>query len=205
MTPAKGYRFEFKLLLASLGVCNAAFPPQLKELLCVKVYEQIRRSAIELRRLGAVITILNERGKKVVKFAGWTEGWMAKSWDGSPRSPSWRQLFFSPHFRESRRWLRMKFPVAIDEETESQLKPEILAVKRMKVLGATQHGSKNTKSDSPSLIYEGSLKLNKIMLGTFKQLSNSIGTTLGPKYKVDESQLPQYEDVHLTPNDPHHP
>ena len=199
-TTAKGYEIEFQSLLASLGFCNRAFSPKLKELLRTKAYEQIRHNGIELRRRGAITTVLDEKKKKVAQFAEWTEGWMSKSWDGSPQPPSWRQLFFRPYFGESHRQPHTKLPVVINRDTDSHLEPEKLVVEKT---GAS--GSNNLEPDRPSITSDESQELNKIMLETCNIYCNSIGMTSGPNYEVDVSQLLRYQGVQLTPNDAHRP
>jgi hypothetical protein len=204
-TTAKGHECEFKFLLASLGFCHAAFSPQLRELLRAKTYEQIRNNATELRKMGAVTTVLNERKKKVVRFAEWTEGWMSTSWDGCTQPPSWTQLFFNPYFGESRGCPDMQSTFSAGEDAKSQPRSEILVIEDTEVSGRTQYGSNHSESDDPSTTCAESQNLNEILFETCRVHYDSIGLDSGPNYEVDVSQLPQYIGVYLTPNDPYHP
>lgn len=193
----KGYKAEFDGLLDFFGFTNPAITALAQKQLRAGVEEQIKINAERLKIFGAYTLVANGNKKpKMVRYAEWTEAWMSPSWDGDIRPPHWTQVLFNPYWGETRALMRKRDSVGVEKASDSLLDPELFVVEEREADNPQCPGS-----DAPQVSHESQIS----SLEQFNYLCRSNLASSNPGYRVDASELPQYQGVQLTPCLKDHP
>lgn len=193
----KGYKAEFDGLLDFFGFTNPAITALAQKQLRAGVEEQIKINAERLKIFGAYTLVANGNKKpKMVRYAEWTEAWMSPSWDGDIRPPHWTHVLFNPYWGKARELLYKRDSPRGEKASDSLLDPELFVVEEREA-----ENPQRPDSDAPQVSHESQI----ISLEQFNYLCRSNLANSNPGYRVDVSELPQYNGVQLTPCLKDHP